>query len=109
MTTPLYIITLNYTKPIEQVDVHLATHRSYLDKFYAAGLFITSGRQTPLKGGVIIARSFDSFGKNYTRTDIENIMNNDPFIVNDVTEYTITEFTPVKFSEDFKKILSAEK
>ncbi len=107
MTTPLFVITLNYTKPIEQVDAHLVTHRAYLDNFYKSGVFVTSGRQTPLKGGVIIARSFDNSGKNYTRADIENIMNNDPFMLNSVAEFSITEFTPVKFSEDFKKILSA--
>ena len=105
MTTPIYIITLNYTKPIEQVDVHLVNHRAYLDKFYASGVFVTSGRQNPLVGGVIVARSFDNLGQKYVRADIENIMNNDPFLVNQVAAYTITEFTPVKYSDDFKKIL----
>lgn len=105
MTSPIFIITLNYTKPIEQVDAHLTTHRAYLDKFYASGVFVTSGRQNPLKGGVIVARSFDNAGKTYTKVDIENIMNNDPFLVNQVAAYTITEFTPVKYSEEFKKVL----
>ena len=105
MTKPIYIITLNYTKPIEQVDAHLVTHRAYLDKFYASGLFVASGRQNPLIGGVIVALSFDNSGKTYIKADIENVMNADPFITNDVTSYTITEFTPVKYSEDFKKVL----
>jgi uncharacterized protein YciI len=106
MTKPIYIITLNYTKPIEQVDVHLVSHRAYLDKFYASGVFITSGRQNPLNGGVIVARNFDNSGKNYAKADIENIMNADPFLLNNVASYTIIEFTPVKYSEDFKKILA---
>ncbi len=106
--TPIFIITLNYTKPIEQVDVHLVTHRAYLDKFYASGVFVTSGRQNPLKGGVIIARAFDNSGNEVSRKDIENIMNADPFLVNAVAVYTITEFIPVKYSEDFKKILRIE-
>jgi uncharacterized protein YciI len=105
MTSPIFVITLNYTKPIEQVDKHLVTHRAYLDKFYASGVFVTSGRQNPLKGGVIVARSFDNAGKIYAKADIENIMNNDPFLTNKVAEYKITEFTPVKYSEDFKKVL----
>jgi uncharacterized protein YciI len=105
MTTPIFVITLNYIKPIEEVDKHLVNHRAYLDKFYASGVFVTSGRQNPLIGGVIVARSFDNAGKKYVRADIENIMNNDPFITNDVTSYSITEFTPVKYSEEFKKIL----
>jgi uncharacterized protein YciI len=103
----IFVIILNYVKPLEEVERHLVSHRSYLDKHYASGIFVASGRQQPVTGGVIIARSCDSSGKIITRGDIEKIMNNDPFIINKVSEYKIAEFTPIKHSEDFKKIIEA--
>ncbi|MGT2430483.1 YciI family protein [Cupriavidus basilensis] len=52
----LYLILLRYRAPLEELDRHLAAHRDFLHRHYAAGHFLLSGRQEPRVGGAILAR-----------------------------------------------------
>jgi len=94
----VFVIDLKYLVPIEQVDTHLKDHREYLGRGYEDGTLLMSGRKDPLTGGVIIG-TFSSVW------DAKDFMKNDPFIINKVAEYKVTEFTPVKYHEDFKGAL----
>jgi len=105
MTHTLYIIELHYTAPIAELDTYLLAHRAYLDESYKRGIFIASGPQNPRTGGIIVARGVSDKGEHLTREHIANIMDSDPFMVNKVATYKITEFNPVKYSEEFKKVL----
>ncbi len=105
MTQSIYIIELHYTAPIAELDVWLIAHRAYLDNSYKAGIFIASGPQHPRTGGVILARGVDNDGDVVTRERLANIMDADPFMVNKVATYKIIEFNPVKYSEEFGKIM----
>lgn len=40
----MYIVTLTYKKPIEEVEKHLEAHVIFLKENYAKGFFIASGR-----------------------------------------------------------------
>ena len=53
----MFIVTLTYLKPVEDVDALMDAHVAWLKKGYADGLFIASGRRIPRTGGVILARS----------------------------------------------------
>ncbi|MCZ4303971.1 YciI family protein [Zoogloeaceae bacterium G21618-S1] len=53
----LYLIVLSYQGPLSAVDAHLAEHRAYLARHYAAGHFLLSGPRDPRTGGVIMARA----------------------------------------------------
>ena len=55
----MFIVTLTYLKPVEEIDALMHDHVAWLKKGYADGLFIASGRQVPRTGGVILARSGD--------------------------------------------------
>jgi uncharacterized protein YciI len=85
----MFIITLTYLKPAEEIDKLLAAHREYLREQYANGMFLMSGRQVPRTGGIIIATA-DS------RADIEAVIELDPFKEAGAASYTITEFVPTK-------------
>lgn len=91
----MYIILINYTKPIEEVNAVVADHRAYLDTLYSAGKLVCSGRRSTLTGGVLISHA-------KTREEIDNIIKDDPYNLKGVADYEVIEFTPGKFHPDFK-------
>jgi uncharacterized protein YciI len=52
----MFIVTLTYVRPLEELDTLMDAHVTWLKKHYASGLFVASGRQVPRKGGVILVR-----------------------------------------------------
>lgn len=90
----VFVIMVKYVKPIEEVDVFLSEHRAFLDEYYAKGVLLCSGRQMPRVGGVILARCND-------RARIWEVVKQDPFYVNGVAEYDVTEFVPNKAATGF--------
>ncbi|MET9378655.1 YciI family protein [Streptomyces sp. NPDC003035] len=88
----MFVLELTYTAPVERVDALLEAHIEWLDAQYAAGVFIASGRKNPRDGGVILAAGVD-------RAEIEKIAAADPFSVEGVCAYRITEFYATKTSD----------
>ena len=95
----MYIIILTYQKDLSEVEKNLEAHRAYLDKHYASGHFVASGAQVPRKGGVILCKAG-------SKGEILDIIAQDPFHEYRIAAYQIIEFTPIKFSEAFGKVLS---
>lgn len=83
----MFIISLTYIKPLEEVDALLEEHVAYLKEQYTLGSFLASGRKVPRTGGIILARGV-------SREEIETIITLDPFYRHGVAEYEITEFIP---------------
>lgn len=80
------------------VDEYLEPHRDFLSKCYSQNLFIASGPQIPRTGGVILSQIKD-------RSQLEELLNQDPFKINGVAEYTVIEFTPLKHHPNFSSFL----
>lgn len=91
----MFIISLTYIKPLEEVDVLLEEHIAYLKEQYDLGHFLASGRKVPRTGGVILARGV-------SREEIETIITLDPFYRHHVAEYEITEFSPTMTVEELE-------
>ncbi|WP_432454403.1 MULTISPECIES: YciI family protein [unclassified Agarivorans] len=87
----MFIVSLNYICDLADVETHLDAHIQYLDRHYAAGVFLASGRKVPRTGGVILAQA-DS------RTALDAILAEDPFKIHQLAEYEVTEFIPTKTS-----------
>ena len=94
----MFIIDLTYKKDLVEVEKYLPEHISFLDKYYASGHFIASGRKNPRIGGIILVNT-DS------KETIQKIISEDPFYIQEIAAYTFTEFYPTKYSQHFKKIL----
>ena len=90
----MFIVNLIYKKPIEFIEAHTVAHRAYLDEGYQKNYFVASGPKIPRTGGVIISQL-----KN--RAQLEAILKQDPYALDDLADYEITEFNPVKFHPDF--------
>lgn len=94
----MFIISLNYIVPLEELDQHMAAHVKYLKKYYKADVFIMSGRKVPRTGGIIIAQA-DS------KEILEKIISEDPFHQHKLAEFEITEFLASQSHPDLKGLL----
>ncbi|MDV6329699.1 YciI family protein [Asticcacaulis sp. 201] len=79
----MFIVTLTYKVPNDEVDRYLEGHMAWLKDGYAKGLFLAAGRRVPRTGGMIFA--------NGDRNEVEAMLRADPFHVNGVSDYTISE------------------
>jgi uncharacterized protein YciI len=83
----MYVISLTYLVDIDVMDEARPRHLEWLQKHYDADLFLASGRKTPAKGGVILARAMP-------REKLDQILATDPFALENLATYDIIEFDP---------------
>lgn len=95
----MFVIVLNYVKPIEDVERHLEEHRSFLKTYYDAGIFHMSGPLVPRTGGLILC------GGN-SRAEIEVIIADDPFHREGIAAHQILEFIPRMASDACRKLMA---
>jgi len=69
-----------------------------LDKYYSLNKFICSGAQVPRTGGIIICNADN-------KSEVENIITEDPFNIHLAASYEIIEFTPTKFASAFESFI----
>ena len=93
----MYIVNLNYIKEVSEVEKHLEEHIKFLEKYYEMGKFICTGRKNPRTGGVILLNA-------ESLSEVEKIILEDPFNINEIAEYEITEFFPTKYTRTHLKL-----
>jgi uncharacterized protein YciI len=98
----LFIVSLRYLVPLEKIDASMAKHVAFLDKHFAAGEFLVSGRQVPRTGGIIIARGKD-------RAAVERIMKQDPFVRGKLASVDIVEFVGSKMGKGLEGWIRGKK
>jgi uncharacterized protein YciI len=94
----MFMINLHYIAPLEELDAHMKAHVAFLQKYYKQEVFLASGRKVPRTGGIILA-----LGE--SREQIEKIIEEDPFHIHGLAEFTITEFLTSQTHPAFKKLL----
>jgi uncharacterized protein YciI len=92
----MFVIELIYKASLEDIDAHMAAHVRFLNKYYAAGNFLVSGRKIPREGGIIL-----SVGKN--REEIESIVREDPFHKHGLADFRIIEFRASQKAKDIQR------
>jgi uncharacterized protein YciI len=85
----MFVLELDYTAPLEQVDALLEDHVAWLNKLYSEGVALASGRKEPRDGGVILAVGAG-------RAEMEALTATDPFVAAGVCTYRVTEFVATK-------------
>lgn len=94
----MFLVLTEYIRPIEEIERFLPDHSAHLERYYALGRIIFSGRLEPRTGGIILFASED-------RTEVEEIIQNDPFRIRGCATYRIIEFIPTKCAEGFRALL----
>jgi len=85
----MFLILLQYVRPLTSVDHFMEAHQTFLDKYYQTGNFIFSGRKVPRSGSIILCRAEN-------RREVEKILSEDPFEQNNMAMYDIIEFHPTQ-------------
>jgi len=94
----MFIINLNYTAPLEQIDAAMGEHMKFLRTYYKKNVFVASGRKVPRTGGIILALA-------KSKEEVEQIMAEDPFCKLQLAEFTVIEFLTSQFHSDLKMLL----
>ena len=92
----VFVIELIYKAGLAEIDAHMKPHVAFLNKYYAAGNFLVSGRKIPRDGGIILA-----VGK--SRQEIESIVGEDPFVARGLADFRIIEFRASQRAGDMPK------
>lgn len=94
----MFIINLTYKTELERVDQFLNEHIDYLNEQYELGHFLASGRKIPRTGGIILSNV-------ESKSELEEILEKDPFKKNDLAIYELTEFVPSKTCEELNFLM----
>jgi uncharacterized protein YciI len=92
----VFVIELIYKADLKEIDAHMRAHMAFVNRQYAAGRFIVSGRKFPRDGGVIVATGA-------TRAEIEQLMEEDPFCRLGLAEFRVIEFRASQRAADLPK------
>ena len=92
----MYIVSLSYTRPVEEVEALLEGHVAWLDRYFASGEFLFAGRKDPRTGGVIIAKDID-------REALDKIVAEDPFVA--VANYEITKVNVTRANDALQTLV----
>jgi uncharacterized protein YciI len=95
----MFVIELTYKVDLTEIDAHMRAHMAFLNKHYAAGTFVVSGRKIPRDGGIIIAT-----GK--TRAELEAIVREDPFYSEGLADFRIIEFRPSQRAKNIDALIA---
>lgn len=94
----LRLIDITYKAPLTEVEKFLTAHRQFLQTYYDQGYFIASGPREPRDGGIILAVGEIDF--------LNSVIQQDPYYKNQIADYKIISFNPVKKSMNFEKLLA---
>ena len=97
----MFVVELTYKVDLVEIDAHMKEHVAFLNKHYAAGTFLVSGRKIPRDGGIIIA-----VGK--SKDQIQAIIEQDPFSRLGLADFRIIEFRASQRAKDIQKRVDAE-
>lgn len=92
----MYIVFLNYTRPLEEVEAVLDAHIAWLNKYFDSGVFISAGRKDPRTGGAIIVKDID-------RDRLNTILDEDPFQA--VADYEVTKVNMTRTADEFTSLM----
>ena len=91
----MFLIIVDYKKPLEEVERYLAEHWAFLDRYFAQGKLLCTGPQNPRTGGVIVSKAAN-------RAEAEAFTREDPFFRHEIADYTSVEFEPTKYLPVFE-------
>ena len=92
----MFVIELAYKAALTEIDAHMKAHMAFLEKYYASGHFLVSGRKIPRDGGIILA-----VGAN--RAEIEAIAREDPFCKRGLADVRVVEFRASQRAADIQQ------
>ncbi|MGN6485004.1 MAG: YciI family protein [Thermomicrobiales bacterium] len=94
----MFVSTLTSVVELDRIEEALPDHVAWLDRQYADGVTLLSGRQNPRVGGVILWRSG-------ARAGVEARIAADPFVARGLATVAIVEFRPTKAAPGLESLI----
>lgn len=88
----MFIVLLKFSDNRNQARQFMEGHNEWIKRGFDEGVFLMVGSLQPDLGGGIVA-------SNTTLSELENRVNNDPFVSENIVSAEIIEFTPAKADE----------
>jgi uncharacterized protein YciI len=82
----MFLLLGRYTAPLDEVDPHRDGHVAWVQEHAGAGHFLAGALEEGGAGGAIVAKAG-------SRSEVEAWIAADPFIINDVFEYDVREYS----------------
>jgi len=89
----MFVIELTYKVDLTEIDGAMKAHVAWLQRHYAAGTFVVSGRKVPRDGGIILANGHD-------RAAVEAAVREDPFVARGLADVRVIEFNASQRGDD---------
>lgn len=84
---PYFIVTIDYIKPIDVVELHTPAHREFLAGLQQRGLLLASGPFVPRTGGMLLMQA-------ESLEQADAALDHDPFRQHEVARYQLREWAP---------------
>jgi uncharacterized protein YciI len=95
----MYILFINFTKSLQDIQPVFPAHLEFIDAHIKTGKFILSGGLTGRPAGVVLANINNG-------DDLKALLAEDPFILEQVADYEIIEFTPSRYHESLASLIA---
>jgi uncharacterized protein YciI len=95
----MFIVSLSYKATLDEVDKHMAAHIDYVKAEFEKGNFVAAGRKVPRTGGLI-------FSTVESREALDEILMRDPFAIEDLVSFDITEMEVTRTSQGLEALKS---
>lgn len=83
----MFIVMLSFGRNRQEAPRWMEAHKDWINAGFASGMFQLSGSLVPSSGGALIAQA-------RSRTEVEEFVALDPFVLNGVVEAAIHELAP---------------
>ena len=91
----MFIVLLKFFSNKDQASQFMEGHKEWIKRGFEDGVFLLAGSLQPNLGGGIVAH-------NTSLSDLQNRVNDDPFVAENVVSTEILEITPSKTDERLK-------
>ncbi len=94
----MFIVLLKFSGNKGQAGQFMEGHKEWIERGIEDGVFVMVGSLQPNLGGGIVAH-------NTSLSDLQDRVNDDPFVVENIVSAEILEITPAKVDERLKFLL----
>ena len=95
----MYILFINFTKSLQDIQPVFPAHLEFIDAHIKTGKFILSGGLTGKPAGVVLANINNG-------DELKALLAEDPFVLEQVAEYEVIEFTPSRYHESLASLVA---
>jgi uncharacterized protein YciI len=90
----MYFLNFSFTKTPTEAEPVSPLHGAWVKKYLDEGTFVMAGGKTSGLGGMIIVKSID-------KSQLRTILAEDPYLLEDIGEYQISEISIKHTQPDF--------